>query len=804
MITAPPPRWRALALAILCASGALLAASEQAHAIGLMLPRDTAERPFDVESQRVEVTITNTAAVTHVEQVFRNHTNRPMEAVFVFPIPEGATVSDFSLWIEGKKTPGAVLERQEARQIYESIVRRVEDPGLIEYMDGKLFRASIFPIPPHGTQKLEIKFGQILQKQGGLYRYHYPLAVGKDYVTAKTAKDFTLTARVQAPLPLTTIYSPTHRISTHRKSAHEVTVGTEELYAALDRDFDLYLGMSQADVGLHVMTHDLDGEGGEPGYFMMALAPRVDVAAHDEIGQTFTFVMDTSGSMVGPKMEQARKALAFCVSRLKPQDHFNIVRFSTDVEALHPAPVPASAANRERALTFVRDMVAAGGTAISPALELALSQRLPAQQPHQVIFVTDGIPTVGETDPDAILRWLKGKRDDRTRVFTFGVGFDVNTTLLDGVASQARGRSDYVRPEEDMEAAIGALYTRIASPVLSDLQIDFGQARVYDLYPSPIPDLFRGDQVVLFGRMRAPLRGPIVVRGRAGQEVKSYRFGDSMGESSKQREPVTPTEAHLAPLEFLPKLWATRKVGYLLEQIRLNGEQAELKSEVILLAKKFGLVTPYTSYLAVDDSEFARNPSSRPEPEPLRADRPGLRNERPRPTRGLNGERRPPQAAPSARPADGDAETSLGGLGSGRSMGNSAMPSSAPSKPASVSANKKREAAFKDFAEETGEGAVAASEATRELKQSERVERDKSLTRQYVAGRTFTLTSGVWVEESLDLNTAKPTRVEAFSAPYFELVRKHSALKQILQLGPSVLLKLDGKVYRFEPAPKKK
>ena len=205
---------------------------------------------------------------------------------------------------------------------------------LIEYMDGKVFRASIFPIPPGGTQKLEIKFGQVLQKQGGLYRYHYPRSAGKDYATAKTEKDFTLVARVHAPIPVTTVYSPTHKISSHRKSDNEVLVGTEELYATLDKDFDLYVGHSKQDIGLNIMTHDPDGEGGENGYFMLALAPRVEVASHDEIGQTFTFVMDTSGSMAGDKIEQARKTLEFCLSRLRPQDRFNVVRFSTDVEAL--------------------------------------------------------------------------------------------------------------------------------------------------------------------------------------------------------------------------------------------------------------------------------------------------------------------------------------------------------------------------------------------------------------------------------------------------------------------------------------
>lgn len=770
--------------ALLLGALSLTATSNEAQALGLLIPKDTAVRPFDVESHRVDVTITNTAAVTKIEQVFRNHTDRPMEATFVFPIPEGATVSDFSLWINGTKTAGAVLEKEEARRIYESIVRRVEDPGLIEYMDGKLFKASIFPIPARGTQKLEIKFGQVLGKQGGMYRYTYPLSVGKDYAVAKAAKDFTLTARVHSPLPITTVYSPTHKISTHRKSSQEIVLGMEEMYATLDQDFELFLGLSKADIGLNIMTHDPDGDGGEPGYFMMALAPRVDVAAHDEVGQTFTFVMDTSGSMAGPKIEQARKTLEFCLGRLRPQDHFNIIRFSTDVESLHDNPVAATDEAKRKAIAFARELMPAGGTAISPALEQVFKQRTPKHQPHQVIFVTDGIPTVGETDPNAILKMVQaqhGAAAKKARIFTFGVGYDVNTNLLDGIATQARGRADYVKPEENMENAVAALYTRISAPVLSDIKIDFGDARVYDLYPTPIPDLFRGDQVVLFGRYRQAFNTPIKVSGRAGNELKEYKFGGDTPKAQGKTQRATPNEQFLEPLEFLPKLWATRKVGYLLEQIRLNGEQAELKGEVINLAKKFGLVTPYTSYLAVDDSEFANNqPSPRPRPEPRRTFRPT--DDR---IDGLRGGNLDEDASPEE-----EAEV-MGRTGDTRRP---ARPASAPK----TKADKKADS-FKGFGTESGQAAVDASIATRDYKEKQRVDNDQGVSRQYISGRTFVYKSNQWIEDGLDANAKNIIKVEAYSSKYFELARKHKELSRAAKLGHRLLIKLDGRIYQITP-----
>lgn len=723
-------------------------ASAPAAAIGLLIPNDQSVAPFAVESHRATVVITNNAAVTTVEQVFRNNTDRPMEAVFVFPIPEGGTVSDFNLWIEGKKTPGAVLEKDEARRIYESIVRRVRDPGLVEYIDGKLFRASIFPIPPRGTQKLEIKFGQVLEPRGGLYRYRYPLAAGKDYVTAKTNQDFTLTATVNSSIPITTVYSPSHKIDTLRKKPGLVSAGVEELQASLDRDFDLFLGYSEKDIGVNLMTHDPDADGEENGYFMLAIAPKVDAAAAQEIGQTFTFVMDTSGSMAGEKIEQARETLAFCIQRLKPQDHFNVVRFSTDVESLYPNPKPATKEAIKEATAFARAIEPAGGTAIEPALAAALKQQLPANKPHQIIFVTDGLPTVGTTGNAAILASVDASKPKNTRIFTFGVGFTVNTMLLDAIADKGRGRSDYVKPEESMEEAVAALYTRISSPVLTDITVEYGGARVYDVYPAQMPDLFRGDQLVLFGRQRSDFNKPIVVRGRVGSETREFTYGGGSGAKALALD-----EKSSAPLEFMPKLWATRKVGFLLDQIRLNGRQPELETEVITLAKKFGLVTPYTSYLAVDDSEFQNGP----------------------------------QIPTEVQPRD---ET-FGGGGRGDGAMNAPMAAQAPRREAEEKAR-----AFKDFEADSGEGAVAAAEATRDYKESNTV-KGNATSRQFVANRSFEWKANAWVQEGVD--ATKATEIKAFSKEYFELLKKHPELKAVMKLGDRVVVRVDKKSYRIVP-----
>lgn len=744
----------------------LSSVATSAFAIGLLIPNQDGVRPFDVESHRATVTITNNAAVTKVEQVFRNHTNRPMEAVFVFPIPEGGTVSDFSLWINGKKTKGAVLEKKEARRIYESIVRRVEDPGLVEYMDGKLFRASIFPIPPKGTQKLELKFGQVLKPRGDVYQYKYPLSAGSQYVTAKTAADFTLTANINSAIPITTVYSPTHTIGTQRKSDGKVLVGTEEMHVALDRDFELFLGYSKKDIGVSLMTYDIDGDGGDHGYFMMALAPRFEAPAHDEIGQTFTFVMDTSGSMAGPKIEQARKTIAYCVKRLKPQDHFNIVRFSTGVEALFTGPQKAVQANKTEGIQFANELSPAGGTAIDAALQMALTQKTPKYQPHQIIFVTDGKPTVGDTNPTNIIRNARSHLKPNSRLFTFGIGYELNSVLLDGLATEGRGRADYVKPNQRLETSVAALFSRISSPVLSNLNVSFGGARVYDVYPNPLPDLFRGDQIVLFGRYRTMFNKPVVVSGMVGKTTKKFTFGG--GKSGAKALAMDASSE--APLEFIPKLWATRKVGFLLDQIRRNGEQHELKNEVIRLAKKFGLVTPYTSYLAVDDSEFNNN-RPRPQPEPV-----DLAQREPRGDfdgRGADSLLNKVERRPAKKGKDASAP----------------RPSAAPME---------AEEAFGGFGASSGESAVRASEQTRQYKESQKVQTEDFNTRRFVAGRTFQWKNRIWVQDGLSVKSKGKT-IKMFSNEYFALAKKHKSLKQISKLGGTIIVKLGKTIYHIKP-----
>jgi Ca-activated chloride channel family protein len=748
-------QWAAVAAAL---TVGLLVMAPRAEAIGLLIPQDPQLPPLAIKSHQVKIDVTDQASVTRVQQVFVNHTSRQLEATFYFPVPPGATVSDFSLWINGKKTKGAVMEKGKARQIYEDIVRRTQDPGLIEYMDGTLFQARIFPVPARGEQKLEIAFAQVLDQQGSVRRLLYPLKTGRG--AARVMEDFSVEAHISSRQPLKAIYSPSHKVHVRREGDHEATVSIEEANADLEKDLLLYMATGGEDIGLTLLSYDKDGQGGQEGYFLMVLAPRFDIKEDELPHKAVTFVVDTSGSMAGQKMEQAREALQQSLGRLRPGDRFNVVRFSTDVEPLFDSPQLANAQNVRRGLDFAADLEAAGGTAIDEALTEALRPKV-ADMPHMVIFMTDGRPTVGSTDIKEIVAHVQQNNRHQARVFTFGVGFKVNTTLLDQVAREHGGSADYVRPQEDIELKVSALYNKIAYPVMTDIRLDWGQARVFDVYPRKAPDLFRGGQVVIMGRARGELPEEIKVTGVLAGKPVGMAF---------EAEPEEDSQAGSRAHDFIPRLWATRKVGYLLEEIRQHGEASELKTEVIRLAKKYGLVTPYTSYLAVDDSELENRPPP-PIVQPWRH-------------RGVI-----PEGGPVL-------EEDRAGAG--------AMPRSAPARSQSVggaSAKKaRRERILRDnrgLHQDTGEEAVETSIAVDAFKDAEVEDEAGGLRTRYLDGVLFVYQGGAWRQEGAQGQAQ--VKIKAFSRAYFNLLAAHPGLKAPLALGQRVIVKVGGKVVEVGP-----
>lgn len=537
-----------------------------------------------VKYHRVEVTIDNQKATTRIDQVFINEYDRDIEGTYMFPLPEDAAISTFDMWVDGKRLEGRILPKAEARRIYEEIVRGRRDPALLEYVGRNTFQARIFPIPARSEKRVQLEYTQLLTADNGLVKYVYPLSTER--FSTKPLGEVMVSVKIKSQQAIKSVYSSSHDVAISRNGDREAAVSYEGKNVKPDKDMVVYYSTSSDDVGMSLLTYR---PAGEDGYFVLLAAPRVEVVASKVAPKDVIMVVDNSGSMDGAKITQAKDALKFILDHLNADDRFNIIVFNTAVTRYADGPRPAS--ERQAARRFVDDIRAAGGTNIDGALQEALSA-VGGANTSVVIFLTDGLPTAGQTDINKIAQNAKAKASAQVRLFPFGVGYDVNTVLLDTLASQNRGASAYVKPGENLEDAVSGFYTKVGQPLLTDLRLDFGSARAYDVYPSPAPDLFAGSQLVMSGRFKGDGPTSIVLTGKDGEGERRFVYAAEFPRGALN-------DADIA------RLWATRKVGYLLTQVRLNGPDKELVNEIVALATRFGIVTPYTSFLVDERQNLA-------------------------------------------------------------------------------------------------------------------------------------------------------------------------------------------------------
>lgn len=545
-------------------------------------------RSLPIKSIKIDTTISTQVATTHVEQVFRNDTNATLEGTYLFPIPESASISEFAIWDGDRRLVGEVRSREEARRIYDEIVRRQRDPGLLEYAGKDLFQASIFPIPPRSDKKLELTYSQVLKAESGTVGFRYPLGTGR-----QTTEIGTVSGRVtlESKEPLRNVYSPSHQIDVKRNSDRRSVVSFESPGGKEPQDFQLFYTLSSGDFAVTFLTHR---ETNKDGYFLLNIAPKDDWTEQEYAAKDIVFVLDTSGSMSDAgKMEKARAALLYGVRILRPQDRFNVIAFAGEERLMESRLVAADEQGRKRGEDFVKSLRPAGGTNINQALITALQQFQSGERPKILVFLTDGLPTVGETNINKIVDNVRGVTASGVRLFSFGVGYDVNTTLLDKVAAENGGTADYIEPTEDIEVKVSSFFSKVNYPVLTDLKLDMAGVETDLIYPRSLPDVFRGSQITLIGRYRNPIAMDFVrlkLSGNSRGKERSYFFNNLSFPLREEKN------------DFLARLWATRRVGWLMEQIRTNGEHAELRNEVVDLGTRYGIVTPYTSYLALEDN----------------------------------------------------------------------------------------------------------------------------------------------------------------------------------------------------------
>jgi Ca-activated chloride channel homolog len=726
--------------------------------------------PIEMSFTKADVTIKEQFATTKVEQEFYNPNPQRLEGTFLFPIPKGAHIDKFTMNIDGKPAEAELLTAEKARGIYEDIVRRQRDPALLEYAGRDLFRVRIFPIEPHSRKHITLTYSQMLKADAGLLNFSLPL--NTDKFAAKPMRNLSVKVALESKRALKAIYSPSHQVEVKRDGAHKATVGFESSNTRSDADFQLFFTQDDSDLGVSLLTHKVAGE---DGYFVLLASPGVETKNAKVIAKDVVFVLDTSGSMAGAKLEQAKKALAFCVENLNDNDRFEVLRFSTEVEPLFNELRGAKAENRSAAQKFITSLKPIGGTAIDDALKKAVEMRPGGDaRPYVVVFLTDGRPTVGDVDENHILEHATKSKTGLTRIFNFGIGTDVNTHLLDKIAEETKSFSQYVLPEEDIEVKVSSFFTKIKEPVLASPSLKFPDAvRVTKAYPAPLPDLFKGEQLLVVGRYSGSGDGAVKIEGNVAGETKKFAYDVNFARDSSDND-------------FIPRLWATRRVGYLLDEIRLHGENKELKDEVTELARKFGIVTPYTAYLIQEDETRRSVPLSMQSiPRDGSAVDRFVREDGDR-VHYYKMNRSGDVAVSDARSLNAlkDAAVSQSGIAAGNTEALRARGPVNGSGGSTYSVN--------------GVGVQAATRAQPAGAATVRYEAATQLQQQnrYVAGRNFFQNGDQWVDANVQAQqAARRVRLQFGSKDYFALMNTNAAVRSWMSLGRNVQFVLGDTAY---------
>ncbi len=666
----------------------------------------------------------------------------------MFPLPYDGAIEQMTLLVDGKEYPAKLLDAKEARRLYEEIVRKNRDPALLEWMGTGLFKTSVFPVPAGAKRTVSLRYSQICRKHEGLTDFLFPLSTAK--YTSHAVEKVHIRATIESRIDIKNIYSPTHSIEIKRPDDRHAVITYTRKNEVPSSDFRLFYDVGKGKVSTRVLSYRSEED--EDGYFLLLASPKIEAPDQKRPKKTVVFVVDRSGSMSGKKIEQARGALKHVLNNLRKGDLFNIVAYDSQVEAFRPELQRFDEKSRKAALGFVEGLYAGGSTNIDGALQAALGQLQDSGRPNYVLFLTDGLPTAGETNEMKIVKNAKESNEVHARIFAFGVGYDVNSQLLDKLVRENFGQSEYVRPDEDIEDRVSRLYKRIESPVLTGVQIEF----VFDevkteegepinrVYPKESFDLFAGEQLVVVGRYKKPGTAKVIVQGSVGDKEQKLDFPAKLVEKSKD-------ETHA----FIEKLWAVRRVGEILDELDLKGKNEELVKELVKLSTRHGILTPYTSFMADENTKLD-------------------------------------DVAANVRRAGGrllalDRTSGVGGFVQRAMKG---MYKRAAQAPAAAPALE----AFAAGPAGRADGIHFAEEAKKEARDARRNVRN-------IGNRTFFQRGGQWVDSLVTKEQkANATRVKQFSDQYFALARRHGKrISQYMVFDEPVLINLDDRAYLIEP-----
>ena len=564
----------------------LIFGSLPAMAQGVILPPpgvDTNPTTLSFDYLRVNTTVNNQVARTEIDMQFTNHGDRLAEGTYVFPLPAEAAVDELIMYIDGQPIESKILPADEARNVYNEIVRQLSDPALLEYVGTNAIQANVFPIPPGESRRLEIAYTEVLTVDNGLIHYVFPMhSAGNE---TRSIGQMSISVEVNSNEAISSVYSPSHRVALSRTNETSFRTGYEANNIIPSTDFSLYYGLANQDININLLTYRESAD--QDGFFMLLVQPPDRIEEAQILPKDVIIVLDQSGSMEGDKWTQAQSAARFVLENLNPQDRFNVIPFSTGWRIFSNDLTDASEA--ENAMNWIDSLMAEGGTDINGALTTALDMVAP-ERSTTILFLTDGLATEGITETNAILDNLNTIAPDNARIFTFGVGDDVDTFLLDAIVRDFNGTGSYVRPSERIDEEVASLYNKIASPVLTDITLEIDGVVAELMYPKNLSDLFAGEQLTIVGRYRG---------SSADQDIRLNGIYNGTPETYIYADQTFPANA--GGEGFIPRLWATRRIGDLLNTIRLNGESEELVDAVVDLSIRYGIITPYTSFLIEED-----------------------------------------------------------------------------------------------------------------------------------------------------------------------------------------------------------
>lgn len=782
---ARPIRWGILLGSVLIWFGATPGAWSQGFIVDRR-PAFPIARSYEIREVAIDARVRDQVAEVQVSQTFHNPGSVQIESEFLFPLPEDGAVQNFVLLVDGRELPGRLLNKDEARRIYEEIVRTKRDPALLEYMGRGLYRTSVFPIPPGADRKVTMRYTQLCRRDRDLIEFSYPLSTQK--FTAKPVEKLAVNILLQSKGAIKSVYCPSDDARIDRSGDHEARVSLERRNITLGNDFRLVYTLSEGALGASVISYRPSY--GEDGYFLLLASPEVKSPDTKPLPKTVIFVLDRSGSMAGKKIEQARKTLKSVLNNLREDDLFNIVVYDDRVESYKPELERYSSRNRDEAERYVDNIREGGSTNIDSALKSALGMIRDESRPSYILFLTDGLPTAGETQELRIADNCRQANGRRARLFCFGVGFDVNARLLDRLSGANSGTSEYVKPDEDIESHVGRFYAKMTSPVLANLKVELAGIDVNRTYPRDLPDLFEGGQIVSVGRYRQSGRTTLRITGKIGGEHRSFEFPTELAESDRG-------SSH----EFVERIWATRRVGYLIDQIDMAGQNKELVDELVSLSTRYGILTPYTAFLADErvplhaamqngaqtrDNLMALNATSGGfgvgqrdlKQAYMRADKPGL-------AKSFDGQRL-------------GSGYGYGGMGGMMGGGRSGMMSEARGQAQAPLAAARRP--------RPGQTLVAPANANPgtpfSAMNGEVAQQTAQTNMRQIGAKTFYYKDNRWIDSTVKPDEdAKAKRIRQFSDEFFSLARSQSAeLNQYLTFNEPVTLKLADTVYRIDPA----